>query len=114
MLPKVIFLIEDANQILITANIIQLEKASERYYIEKGDWPKISDKSYNAEQLELPTQQVKDRAGKPVILDKDGQYYNFDYDKLQSYLEEPNKNSVNYIIQNPVGDVYYIDTKNIK
>ena len=110
-MPKFMGYTQKARLTEIKSNTKQLENASERYYIETQDWPRLSDIAYTAVQIEDFTQQIKDKTGQIVTLDPDGNYYDVDYSKLINYVQKP-KDSISYIIQNPVGEIYYLDGLN--
>ena len=107
-MPKFMGYKEKARVTEIMANSKQLENASERYYIDKQDWPRLNDNAYTAVQVDAFAQQIKDKTGKVVTLDPDGSYYDIDYSKLSQYVEKP-KDGIAYILQNPVGEVYYLE-----
>lgn len=88
-------------------NSDEIEKAAERYYLDNQDWPRLSDTAYTSEQITVFTQEIKDKTGQIVNLDPNGSYYDIDYSKLQTYMQKP-VDSEAYIIQNPVGNVYYL------
>jgi len=107
-MPKFIGHTQQAKLTQIKADTKQLENASERYYMDKQDWPRLSDTPYTSAQITTFAQEIKDKTGQIVTLDSSGSYYDVDYAKLQSYIQKP-KNDIHYIIQNPVGEVYYLD-----
>jgi len=106
-IPKFIGYTEKAKLTEIKSNIKQSENASERYYINKEDWPRLSDTPYTATEIQSYANKVLDKTGQVVTLDPAGNYYGLDYTKLQTYMGKP-RYSGNYIIQNPVGEVYYL------
>jgi len=106
--PKFMNYTKEAKFTKLVANTKQIEKASERYYMDKNDWPRLSDIPYTSAEISTFTQTVYDNTGKEVILDTSGSYYNIDYDKLSQYIKV-HDDKLNYIIQNPVGDVFYLD-----
>jgi len=95
------------------SNINELEKASERYYLDKGYWPRLSDTPYTSAQITTFAQKIYDVTGKDANLDSNGQYYDIDYASLNSYIKIPS-NKQNYILQNPVGNVYGLDNLTAK
>jgi len=107
-MPKFMGYTEKAMTTEILSNTKQLENASERYYMDKQDWPRLSDDSYTSIQVEEFAQQIKDKTGKVVTLDPDGEYYDIDYSKLSQYIQKP-KDGIDYILQNPVGEIYYLE-----
>jgi len=108
-MPKFMGNTKEAKFTKFIANTKNLETASERYYIDKNDWPKLSDIHYTAEEIKAFSQKIYDSTGKTIILDPDGSYYDIDYNKLQKYIHTPD-DKLNYIIQNPVGNVYVLET----
>jgi len=107
-MPKFMGYTEKARLTEIKSDTKQVENASERYYIDKQDWPRLSDIPYTAVQIESFAKEIKDKTGQIITLDSAGSYYDVDYTKLQQYVQKP-KNSTHYIIQNPVGEVYYLN-----
>jgi len=107
-MPKFIGHTKQAKLTQIKADTKQLENASERYYMDKQDWPRLSDTAYTSVQISTFAQEIKDKTGQVVTLDSAGSYYDVDYTKLQQYVQKPN-NDIHYIIQNPVGEVFYLD-----
>jgi len=106
-MPKFMGYTEKAKLTQIKSDIKQVENASERYYIDKNDWPRLTDVPYTAAQITTFAQEITDKTGQVVTLDATGNYYDIDYSKLQTYIQKP-KNNTHYIIQNPVGEVYYL------
>ena len=49
--------------------------------------------------------------GQEVNLDPEGNYYDIDYDKLSDYIQVPDDKK-NYILQNPVGKIFYMENLN--
>jgi len=105
--PKFIGYTQKAKTTRITNDSAEIEKASERYYLDIQDWPRLTDKAYTAEKIISFAQEIKDKTGKIVTLDSNGSYYDIDYYKLQTYMQKP-VDAEYYIIQNPVGNVYYL------
>jgi len=107
-MPKFMGYTEKARLTQFKADTKQLENASERYYIDKNDWPRLSDTPYTADQVTGFATKIKDKTGQIVTLDASGSYYDISYDKLQPYVQKP-KNNIDYIIQNPVGEIFYLE-----
>lgn len=93
------------------ANAKSIEKASELYYMDHEDWPRLTDEPYTSEEIESYSERIFDRTGQEVNLDPEGNYYDIDYDKLSDYIKVPDDKK-NYILQNPVGKVFYMDNLN--
>lgn len=91
------------------ANASQVQKAAERYYVDEGDWPRLTDDPYTSEQIADYSDRIFDLTGEPVELDPDGNYYNIDYDKLDKYVKVDNADKNRYILQNPIGKVFYLE-----
>jgi len=106
--PKLMGHTKQAKVTKLVVNTKQLETASERYYMDKNDWPRLSDTPYTSSQIATFAQEVHDSTGKVVVLDPTGSYYDIDYGKLTNYISLSD-NKANYIIQNPVGNVYALD-----
>jgi len=106
-IPKFMGYTEKARVTEIKSNTKQLENASERYYIDKNDWPRLTDTPYTSAQLISFAQEITDKIGQVVTLDVTGSYYDIDYSKIQVYVQKP-KDNTHYIIQNPVGEIYYL------
>jgi len=93
------------------ANAKSIEKASELYYMDYEDWPRLTDDPYTSEEIESYSERIFDRTGHEVKLDPEGNYYDIDYDKLSDYVQV-HDDKKNYILQNPVGKVFYMDNLN--
>ena len=106
-MPKFMGNTKEAKLTEIKANTKQLENASERYYIDNQDWPRLTDVPYTSLQIDTFAQELTDKTGQVVTLDSAGSYYDIDYTKLQKYVQKPSNNT-HYIIQNPVGEIYYL------
>jgi len=107
-MPKFMGYTQRAHLTEIKSNIKQIENASERYYMTNQDWPRLSDTPYTSAQVETFAQEIKDKTGQIVPLETDGKYYEISYDNLQEYVQKP-KDGIHYILQNPVGEVFYLD-----
>lgn len=91
----------------IKNNIKQLENASERYYIDNQTWPIVDNVFYTKIELDEYTSEIFDKRGNSINLDENGKYYSLDFENIHKYIQKPKNNGI-YIIQNPVGDVYYL------
>jgi len=107
-MPKFMGHTKEAKFTKLIANTKLLENASERYYMDKNDWPRLTDVPYTSVQIKAFAQKVYDTTGKEVTLDLTGNYYDIDYAKLSQYIHVPDDNT-SYIIQNPVGSVYSLE-----
>jgi len=106
--PKFMGHTKEAKFTKLISNTKQLENASERYYMDKNDWPRFSDIPYTSAQITAFAQKVYDTTGKEANLDPLGNYYDVDYSKLSKYIHIPD-DKMDYIIQNPVGNVYALE-----
>jgi len=106
--PKFMNHTQEAKFTKFISNTKQIENASERYYMDKNDWPRLSDTPYSADQINAFSQKIYDATGKEVTLDPAGDYYDIDYSKLSQYVNIPDI-KLDYIIQNPVGNVYALE-----
>jgi prepilin-type N-terminal cleavage/methylation domain-containing protein len=92
---------EKARLAKVKVNITELEKASERYYMDKKSWLILTNTPYTKEQIESFAKKIYDETGETVVLYLDGNYYDIDYDKLQKYIIKNNiffyKKSMNYV-----------------
>jgi len=107
-MPKFMGYTKEAKFTKFISNTKQIENASERYYMDKNDWPRLNDIPYTADQLNAFSQKIYDTTGKEVTLDTAGKYYDVNYDKLLQYIKVPN-DKLNYVIQNPVGAIYALE-----
>ena len=107
-IPKLMGHTKQARFTKFVTNSVELENASERYYLDYEDWPRLSDTPYTAEQIEEFAQKIYDKTGQIVTLDATGSYYDIDYFKLQPYIHVPD-NKEYYVLQNPVGNVYFLE-----
>jgi len=103
--PKFMGYTEKARFTKFISTTKQIENASERYYMDNQDWPRLSDTPYTADQINLFSQKIYDATGKEATLDEAGNYYDIDYTKLSQYVKAPD-DEMNYVIQNPVGNIY--------
>jgi len=108
-MPKFMGHTQQAKFTKFISNTKQIETASERYYVDKNDWPRLSDTPYTADQITAFSQKIYDATGNSVTLDPTGNYYDIDYNKLSQYVKVPDDN-LNYVIQNPVGNVYALES----
>jgi len=104
-MPKFMGHTKQAKFTKLISNAKQLETASERYYMDKNDWPRLTDVPYTADQISAYAQKVYDSTGKTITLDPTGNYYDIDYNKINNYIQIPD-DKMEYVIQNPVGNVY--------
>jgi len=107
-IPKFMGHTKEAKFTKLVSNSKQLENASERYYMNNQDWPRLSDTPYTAGQITAYAQKIYDTTGKEATLDLSGEYYDIDYSKLSQYIQVPDS-KMDYIIQNPVGNVYALE-----
>jgi len=107
--PKFMGHTKQAKYTKLISNTKQLENASERYYMDKNDWPRLTDVPYTSAQITAFAQKVYDTTGKEVTLDTSGSYYDIDYSKINQYIQIPD-DKMDYIIQNPVGNVYALES----
>jgi len=107
-MPKLMGHTKEAKFTKLISNTKQLENASERYYMDKNNWPRLTDTAYTSAQIEDFSQKIYDTTGKEVSLDTAGSYYDIDYSKLSQYIHVPD-DKMDYIIQNPVGNVYALE-----
>lgn len=105
--PKYKEYTEEARLTKLVVELKELEKASQKYYMSKGDWPRLSDEAYNSEDINNFSEKIYGSTGKVIELETDGSYYDIDYSKLSNYITDIS-NKGNYILQNPVGSVYYM------
>jgi len=108
-MPKFMGHTKEAKLTKFISNTKQLENASERYYVANQDWPRLRDVPYTSAQITAFSQKVYDTTGKEVILDPTGNYYDIDYSKLGTYIHVPD-DKLSYVIQNPVGNVYALES----
>lgn len=45
-----------------------IQDASERYYLDEGDWPRLTDEPYSAEEIENFAEKYMELLGKKLIL----------------------------------------------
>jgi len=108
-MPKFMGYTKEAKFTKFINNTKQLENASERYYMENQDWPRLTDTPYTSLEINTFAQKIYDATGKEVALDTNGSYYDIDYSKLSQYINVPD-DKLNYIIQNPVGNIYALES----
>ena len=106
--PKFSGHIKDAELTRGFADAKSIQKASEMYFMDNEDWPRLTDEPYTSEEIKAYSEHIYDTTGKEIQLNPSGNYYNIDYDKLSKYVKAPT-NKENYILQNPVGKVFYMD-----
>lgn len=106
--PNFLGYTEKAQIAKLTSNAKSIQKASEIYYMDKEDWPRLTDEPYTSEELKDFSERMYDVTGKEANLDPNGNYYNIDYDKLGEYVKVTDDKR-NYILQNPVGKIFYMD-----
>lgn len=86
-----------------------LEDASMQYYMKKGEWPRVGEEGTGMLGTELVEKAVVlySKEGKRQEINPAGRYYKLDKGKLADLATEA-KQWDRYLIQNPVGNVYYI------
>ena len=110
--PKFMGYTKDARAAKLVHNTKAIENAAMMYHIEHGDWPRLTDPDTYMNPTELNAYQEAyfNITGKEVVLDESGHFYQLDWEKLAKYVNEP-EDSHMYILQNPVGDVFYAGGK---
>lgn len=106
--PKFMGYTKEARHTKLISNSKELEKASERYFMDHKDWPRLTDEPYSAEEVHEFAKRIYDISGKEVTLDPSGNYYDIDYEKISEYIKEPG-DKMNYVLRNPVGKVYALE-----
>jgi len=107
-MPKFMGNTKEAKFTKLISNSKQLENASERYYMDKQDWPRLTDEPYSSADITAFAKKIYDTTGKEATLDISGNYYDIDYSKLSQYINITD-DKTNYIIQNPIGNVYALE-----
>lgn len=108
--PQFIGRTKEADKTKHIGNANTLEDASERYFVDHQDWPRLTDDAYTSEEVERYSERVLDITGEEVHLDPDGNYYDIDYEALSKYVKIPNDSDKNnYILRNPIGKIYYLE-----
>ena len=97
-----------ANMMRHRSNLRLLEDMSEQYYIQNDMWPNIKGEYYTKEEIMGFCEGIIDYTGNEVELDDFGRYYDIDYTALLKHLKVYKEDQKYYIIQNPVGKVYYM------
>lgn len=106
-LPNFLGRTREATATKVTHNMNQIEKASERYFINHQQWPRVGD-PYSSDELTAYAQEIQNTTGEVIELDPEGNYYTIDQEALSAYVQLPDNNH-QYILRNPVGKVYYLD-----
>lgn len=106
--PKFMGYTQTARHTKLISTSRELERASERYFMDAEDWPRLTDDPYTADEIHAFAERIYDATGKEVSLDPDGHYYDIDYDKLSQYVKVPD-DKMNYVLRNPVGKVYALE-----
>jgi len=109
--PKLLGYTDKAKVTELTVNTREIETAVERYYLDNDDWPRLTDEPYTKEEVNAFSEKIYNITGEEVSLDEDGNYYDIDFDKLKPYIDVPGEKA-NYILQNPVGKVFYMKNLN--
>lgn len=109
-MPKFMNHTKEAREARVMNSVKVVENASERYFIDNDDWPRLTgpEDYYSQEEMATYAQNYLDATGKEITLDLDGHFYNIDWDKLAPYVKEP-KDGFQYILQDPVGRVFYLN-----
>lgn len=107
--PRFLGRTDEANRTKHIANARTIQEASERYFVDEEDWPRLTDDAYGHEDIAEYAEKIFDLTGEEVTLDPDGSYYDIDYDELRTYVSVADADKNNYILQNPVGKVYYLE-----
>ena len=107
-LPRLMGYTQEANRTRLINDAKVLEDACHRYYMDHGDWPKLTDKAYTAAEIEAFAERVIDQTGKAITLDPEGKYYNINMMALSKYVKINNSGEY-FVLQNPVGKVFVLD-----
>lgn len=103
--PKLMGHTKEANRTRLISDAKILEDACHRYYMDHGDWPRLTDDAYSAEQVESFAERVLDATGQVVELEPEGNYYDLDMLALAPYVRI-HADSSYFVLQNPVGKVF--------
>lgn len=86
-----------------------IQNASELYFMDEDDWPRLTDEPYSSEEIEEYAESIYTLTGETIELDPNGNYYDINYNVLNNYVSVNDEDKPYYILQNPVGKVYYMD-----
>lgn len=91
-------------------NASLIERSVGTFYSIKKDFPRLDDTPYTKAQIEAYSENIYNVTGEKVTLDPGGKYYDINYDEMSLYLDPPeNEDKPKYILQNPVGKVFYLE-----
>lgn len=102
-IPSAMSAIKSAKETAIIGNIKQLENGSMIHHVREGDWPLGSSKDLSGSRSDV----LFSKSGKIASLPR-GEFYAINYETLSTSIKEP-KDGFNYVIQNPEGNVYYLE-----
>ena len=91
-----------------------LEDAINRYYIDEGDWPRLTPEDQPLTDAELTSKiyALNDKGFETPFAPEEGaKYYDVDLDALKPYIKSFNSDIKHFVLQNPVGSVYIQDPK---
>lgn len=86
-----------------------IQNASELYFMDEDDWPRLTDEPYSSEEIEEYAESIYTLTGETIELDPNGNYYDINYNVLNNYVSVNDEDKPYYILQNPVGKVYYME-----
>lgn len=86
-----------------------LEDACHLYYLDHGDQPRLSDEPLTFDELTGRLYTINfDKSQTP---EEEANYYNINIEALSNYIKSFDSNPLNFVLQNPVGSVYVLDTE---
>ena len=108
--PKFIGQTQKATITKHLASAKSVEDAANIYNIEHNRFPRLSETAYTSTEVTAFADKIHSITGEEVTLDPNGNYYDIDYVALKDYVTVPDeKDKGNYILQNPVGKIYYLE-----
>lgn len=92
------------------SNARLIERSVGTFYAMNKDFPRLDDTPYTKAQIEAYSENIYNVTGEKITLDPSGKYYDINYDEMSLYLDPPeNEDKPKYILQNPVGKVFYLE-----
>lgn len=112
--PKLLGQSDKAQKTKLISDGRVLEDAINRYYIDEGDWPRLTPEGEPLTETELTSKiyALNDKGfDSPFTPEEGANYYDINLEALEPYIKSFNSDIKHFVLQNPVGSVYIQDPK---
>lgn len=106
--PKYIGYTQRVKEVEIKVNIVQLETANERYFMDEHTYAKLSAYSFSGTDLQSFAGKIIDKNGQNVEINESSEFFQFDFNLLRHYIQKP-ENFRQYFFEKQTRETFYID-----